>query len=192
MGALLFPDNFPGTDYSLLGGLLVQLSKKPHGIQDGRKRFVVLVVRGLRRDANEVEQALWPKHCNNPVRFLSAGWRNIAEVGRKSGLAVQAQPLTLPGNLHAGVRLLQVLNYLVCRAMQSAAVARIALGLRHSNNQPIRERAVAAPVIQYPAFRSKGNAASIAIGVFLPVIRVLDRVRTSPILRKVAGRWRRR
>src|SRR5260370_15273451 len=84
-----------------------------------------------------------------------------------------------------------MLNRRARRAIQSAPIVWITLGLRRPDNQPIREGTVAAAVIQDPAFRGKGNAASIAIGILLPIVRVLERVRTCLILREIAGwlRW---
>src|SRR5260370_30810485 len=84
-----------------------------------------------------------------------------------------------------------ILNRPARRAIQSATIVWITLGLRRPDNQPIREGTVAAAVIQDPAFRGKGNAASIAIGIFLPIVRVLEGVRICLILREIAGwlRW---
>src|SRR5260370_32799864 len=45
---------------------------------------------------------------------------------------------------------------------------------------------MAATVIHHAAFGSKGNAASVAIGILLPVVRILEHVRTRLILGKVA------
>src|SRR5882757_4246972 len=49
---------------------------------------------------------------------------------------------------------------------------------------------MATAVIQDSAFRSKRNAAAIAVGILLPIIRILERVRIPLILGKLAG-WRR-
>src|SRR6266849_5390814 len=48
---------------------------------------------------------------------------------------------------------------------------------------------MAATVIQDSAFRSKRNAAAITVGILLPIIRILERVRIPLILGKLEG-WR--
>src|SRR6267378_1447990 len=99
--------------------------------------------------------------------------------------------LALSGNLHARVRLLKILNHLACRAIQGFSIAGITLGLRHADDQPIRKAAMAAAVVQDSAFGSERNAGSVAIGILLPILPLLQPVRTRLILGEVAG-WRRR
>src|SRR5260370_4480139 len=48
---------------------------------------------------------------------------------------------------------------------------------------------MAAAVIQDSAFRSKRNASAITVGILLPIVRILQRVRIPLILGKLAG-WR--
>src|SRR6266478_6745953 len=48
---------------------------------------------------------------------------------------------------------------------------------------------MAAAVIQDSAFRSKRNATAITVGILLPIVRILERVRIPLILGKLAG-WR--
>src|SRR5438876_9860705 len=99
--------------------------------------------------------------------------------------------LALSGNLHAGVRLLKILNHLACRAIQGFSIIGIALGLRHADDQPICKAAMAAPIVQDSSLGSERNAGSVAVGILLPIVRILERVRTRLILGEVA-RWRRR
>src|SRR2546429_9501469 len=98
--------------------------------------------------------------------------------------------LALSGNLHAGVRLLKILNHLACRAIQGFSIIGIALGLRHADDQPICKAAMAAAIVQDSSLGSKRNASSVAVGIFFPIVRILERVRTRLILREAAG-WRR-
>src|SRR5437016_7480706 len=97
--------------------------------------------------------------------------------------------LALSGNLHAGVRLLKILNHLACRAIQGFSIIGIALGLRHADDQPICKAAMAAAIVQDSSLGSKRNASSVAVGIFFPIVRILERVRTRLILREAAG-WR--
>src|SRR5207302_3096517 len=50
---------------------------------------------------------------------------------------------------------------------------------------------MAAAIVQDPPFGSERNAGSVAVGILLPIVRILERVRTCLILGEVA-RWRRR
>src|SRR5438477_12241958 len=50
---------------------------------------------------------------------------------------------------------------------------------------------MAAPIVQDSAFGSERNAWSVGVGILLPIVRILERVRTCLILGEVA-RWRRR
>ena len=86
-----------------VSALISLLSCKPHGVEDRRKRLIVTVVRGLRSDADEIEQTLRTQHSDDPIRFLAPGRRNVAEICRKARLAVQAQTLALPRDFHARV-----------------------------------------------------------------------------------------
>src|SRR5229473_7815149 len=99
--------------------------------------------------------------------------------------------LALPRDFHARVRLLKILNHLAGRTVQSISIVGIAFGLRHPDNQPIGEAAMAAAVIYEPALWSKGDAASVAIGILFPVVWILERIRIGLIFREVAGRGRR-
>src|SRR5438477_6234106 len=49
---------------------------------------------------------------------------------------------------------------------------------------------MAAAVVQDSSLGSKRNAGSVAVGIFFPIVRILERVRTCLILGEVA-RWRR-
>src|SRR5204863_6586043 len=48
---------------------------------------------------------------------------------------------------------------------------------------------MAAAVVQDSSLGSKRNASSVAVGIFFPIVRILERIRTRLILREVAG-WR--
>src|SRR5437588_5122423 len=72
------------------------LSREPHRVENRGKRPVITIVGGLRSDADEIDQTLRTQHRDDPIRFLTAGRRNIAQIGRKPRLAVQAQALALP------------------------------------------------------------------------------------------------
>src|SRR5438552_15972359 len=80
--------------------------------------------------------------------------------------------LALSGNLHAGVRLLKILNHLACRAIQGFSIIGIALGLRHADDQPICKAAMAAAIVQDSSLGSKRNASSVAVGIFFPIVRI--------------------
>src|SRR5207247_8869826 len=49
---------------------------------------------------------------------------------------------------------------------------------------------MAAAIVQDSPFGSERNAGSVAVGIFFPIVRILERIRTRLILREVAG-WRR-
>src|SRR5260370_8247241 len=86
---------------------------------------------------------------------------------------------------------MKILNNLACRIIQSASIVGIALGLRHTDDQPIGEGAMPATVIQDSAFGSKRNAAPFTVGILLPIVRILERVRVPLILGEFASqrRW---
>src|SRR5258706_2889667 len=97
----------------------------------------------------------------------------------------------LPRDFHTRVRLLKILNHLARCAVQSISIVGITLGLRHANNQPVGEAAMAAAVIDEPGLRSKRDAATFSVGILFPVIRILERVRIRLIFPEVARWWRR-
>src|SRR5438309_11476642 len=54
----------------------------------------------------------------------------------------------------------------------------------------MRKAAMAAAGVQDPSLGSKRNAGSVVVGIFFPIVRIFEHVRTRLVLREVA-RWRR-
>jgi len=48
------------------------LSREPHRVEDRGKRLVVIIVGGLRCDADEIDQTLLTQNGHKPIRFLAA------------------------------------------------------------------------------------------------------------------------
>src|SRR5215472_7690193 len=91
-------------------------------------------------------------------------------------MSAQTNMRRLTSNLHVWVSLLKLLNNLLRGRVQSILAARVVFDLSDVDNQPIRERSVAAAVVHHTAFRREGHFASIRVAIFLPVVRIPQRV----------------
>src|SRR6202048_3035906 len=105
----------------LLHCFIVLLLLQPHAFQYRRERLLILLRRRLRWHAQERNQSLRLQHGDQPIDFLSADRRIVAQICRKPRLSIKLDPRWLPRYLQPRIGFSQFLNQRLRRVLPSAS-----------------------------------------------------------------------